>query len=202
MRHVTQVSAAVVLLVLASPAAAQAPAESGPAPTGATAGAALAWPAEQAYRSRQKIETARDSTDQETTTSMVVEKGAYLLWIQRPRVTVASVRHDSLPAGEWPASVLIEFRTQSPQYTATNLLILSGDEGAATFEAPATASRLRHRTMVTDHTLTFILPLDEFLSWVHADRGTLSVGGVTVKLRPGQLESLRAFALRVKAGGA
>lgn len=201
MRHMTQVSAALVLLVFASPAAAQAPIEHGPAPAAAIAGAALAWPAEKAYRSRQKIETSRDSIGHETTISMVVEKGAYLLWIQRPRVTVASVRYDSLPAGEWPASVLIEFRTQSPQYTATNLLTLTGDD-ATTFEAPATASRLRQRTMVTDHTLTFVLPLEEFLSWVHADRGTLSVGGVTVKLRPEQLESLRAFAMRVKAGGA
>lgn len=161
----------------------------------------LRWPAARAYRHKRRIEEHRDPSTGAVTTQMTVEKGKYLLWMQRPRVTVTVVRPAELPAGRWPELVRIEFRTQSPQYTATNVLSLSvGD--SLRLEAPAVASRSEHRTQVTDHTLTFALPLADFLSAVHGEALRLEVGGVAVQLRREQLDALRALMLHVRAAGA
>ncbi len=157
----------------------------------------LPWPEERAYRHKRPIEHTVDSATAVLVSRVVVERGRYLLWMQRPRVTVASLRPPGLPPAAWPAEVLIEFRTQSPQYTATNLLALtSGD--SLRMEARATGSRIEPRTFVVDHTLTFSLPLDEFLTLIRSREVRLEVGGVAVKLRGDQLEALRDFALQVR----
>jgi hypothetical protein len=190
---------AFVLSLAAAPLAGQAP-DAGPALPVAIAEPVLAWPAERGYRARRPVETIRDSASGDVTTSIVVERGKYLLWMQRPRVTAASVRAPDLDAGHWPPLVYLEFRTQSPQYTATNLLVLTGDDSLR-FEAAATASRIQHRTLVTEHTLTFAVPLGDFLRFAQARRGRLEVGGVSVALKPEHLESLRALAVRIHAAG-
>jgi hypothetical protein len=188
-----------LFIATAAPLAGQAPAV-GPAAPAEADDTALLWPAERAYRSKRPIDAVRDSASGEVTTSLVVEQGKYLLWMQRPRVTVASVRPADLPAGDWPAAVYLEFRTQSPQYTATNRLTLTADDSLR-FEAPATASRVRHRTFVNEHTLTFVLPLDDFLRFAHGTRGQLEVGGVIVRLKPEQLQALRALAQQIHTAG-
>src|SRR5690606_34109338 len=175
--------------------------DAGPAAPSVGPETSLLWPVETAHRSKRHIETSRDSVSGEVTTSVVVDKGKYLLWMQRPRVTVASVRHADLPAGRWPQAVYLEFRTQSPQYTATNLLTLTADDSLR-FVAPATASRVRHRTFVNEHTLTFVLPLEAFLKFAHGSRGQLEVGGVTVRLKPEQLDALRALTQQIHTSGA
>ena len=156
----------------------------------------LAWPSPRAYRHGWRIETARDSLAATVTTSMVIDKGRYLLWMQRPRVVLAAVRPDSLAAGSWPDVILVEFQTKSPQYTATNVLTLT-TSGVEPLSAPATASRVRQRTFVNEHTLTFALPLADFLRIVHGDAVALEVGGVKVRLGGEQLEAMRDFAVRV-----
>ena len=156
----------------------------------------LAWPSGRPYRHKRTIETVHDSLAHSATTSIVIDKGRYLLWMQRPRVTLAVERPDTLSAGQWPTHVLIEFETKSPQYTATNILTVTAAE-LEPLSAPATASRIRQRTFVTEHALTFALPLSAFLSVLHGDAVTLEVGGVIVRLRREQLEALRDFALRV-----
>jgi hypothetical protein len=188
-------------LAIAAPALLDAQsADAGPAAPTVAVGDALTWPMERAYRSKRPIEAVRDSISGEVTTSVVVDKGQYLLWMRRPRVTVASVRPAELPAGEWPAAVLIEFRTQSPQYTSTNVLTLTADDSLR-FHAAASASRVRHRTFVNEHTLTFMLPLADFLRFAQGTRGHLEVGGVRVIVKPDQLEALRAFARQVHTSG-
>lgn len=160
----------------------------------------LPWPEERQYRHKRAIEHTTDSATAAVVSKVVVERGRYLLWMQRPRVTVASIRPPELATGAWPGEILIEFRTQSPQYTATNLLTLaSGD--SLRMEARATGSRIDPRTFVVDHTLTFSLPLDEFLTVIRAREVRLEVGGVAVKLRGDQLEALRDFALQVRERG-
>ena len=193
--------ALVLVLCSAAPAPLSAQgADVGPAPATESVGGALLWPVERAYRSKRPIETLRDSASGEVTTSLVVEKGVYVLWVRRPRVTVASVRPADLPAGHWPRAVYLEFRTQSPQYTSTNLLTLAADDSLE-FHAAATASRVRHRTFVNEHTLTFALPLEQFLQFTQGARGRLEVGGVVVLLKPEQLEALRALARQIHTSG-
>ena len=182
-----------------APLAAQ-DATTGPGPAAATAATSLVWPAPRAYRSKRPIESFRDSASGEVTTSLVVDKGKYLLWMRRPRVTVASVRAAALPAAQWPDAVYLEFRTQSPQYTSTNTLILTADDSLQ-FRAAATASRVRQRTFVNEHTLTFVLPLHEFLRFAHGTRGQLEVGGVIVPLKAEQLEALRALVREIHMSG-
>jgi hypothetical protein len=158
----------------------------------------LTWPAPHAYRHKRSIETLSDSIT--VTTSMVVADGKYLLWIRRPRVVVAVVRPLDLPAGSWPDAVLVEFKAKSPQYTATNILTLS-TSGVETLSAPATSSRVMQRTFVDEHTLTFSLPLADFLRAVQGDALRLEVGGVEVRLGREQLDALRDFAVRVHDAG-
>lgn len=160
----------------------------------------LSWPDDRGFRHGRRIERVRDSAAATVTTQVVLERGKYLLWMQRPRVTVASVRPAALPAGTWPEEILIEFRTQSPQYTATNVLTLTAGD-TVRLEARASASRIDPRTFVTDHTLTFTLPLGEFLAFAQARTGRLEVGGVGVRLREEHLEAIRDFAVRVQDGG-
>lgn len=164
----------------------------------------LAWPAPRAFRHKRTIETTRDSAASTVTTSVVIDNGRYLFWMQRPRVSLAVVRPDSLAAGSWPDTVLVEFQTKSPQYTSTNVLTLAA-RGGPTLSAPATTSLVRQRAFVTEHTLTFALPLVDFLRIVHGDGIALEVGGVKVRLGKEQLEALRDFAVRVhnsEPGGA
>jgi hypothetical protein len=160
----------------------------------------LSWPDEKEFRHGRTIEHVRDSAAATVTTQVVLERGKYLLWMQRPRVTVASIRPEALPAGTWPEEVLIEFRTQSPQYAATTVLTLTTGDSLR-LEARASASRIDPRTFVTDHTLTFRLPLAEFLAFAQARTGRLEVGGVGVRLREEHLEAIRDFAVQVQDGG-
>ena len=160
----------------------------------------LPWPEERPYRHKRTIEHTVDPATGVATSKVVVEGGRYLFWMQRPRVTVASLRPPELEPGTWPDEVLIEFRTQSPQYAATNLLALtSGD--TLRMEARATESRIDARTFVVDHTLTFSLPLAEFLTIIQASEVRLEVGGVAVRLRRDRLEALRDFSLQVRERG-
>jgi hypothetical protein len=187
--------ALVCTLLVAGAATAVPVAARGYAPTAPVADT-LAWPAPRAYRHERLIATSRDSLAATVTTSMVVDKGRYLLWMQRPRVVLAAVRPDSLAAGSWPDVILVEFQTKSPQYTATNVLTLT-TSGVEPLSAPATASRVRQRAFVNEHTLTFALPLADFLRTVHGDAVALEVGGVKVRLGGEQLEAMRDFAVRV-----
>jgi hypothetical protein len=158
----------------------------------------LAWPAPKAWRHNRSIETLADSAV--VTTSMVVANGKYLFWVRRPRVVVAVVRPLDLPAGSWPDAVLVEFKAKSPQYATTNILTLS-TPGTGTLSAPATASRVLQRTFVDEHTLTFSVPLADFLRVVQGDALRLGVGGVKVRLGREQLDALRDFAVRMHDAG-
>jgi hypothetical protein len=205
MRFSTVIAGLVVAVSLSAAAAAHAQglSDSDSQPSAVGTGDSLTplpWPEERPYRHKRAIEHIFDSATAVVVSKVVVERGRYLLWMQRPRVTVASVRPPELAVGVWPNEILIEFRTQSPQYTATNLLTLtSGD--TLRMEARATGSRIEPRAFVIDHTLTFSLPLDEFLTVIRAKDVRLEVGGVAVKLKRDQLEALRDFSLQVRERG-
>ncbi|MEO8633978.1 MAG: hypothetical protein ABI587_01765 [Gemmatimonadales bacterium] len=134
---------------------------------------------------------AYDPTSDSTTRSVEVQRGRYFLHFHKPRVAVAlAYRGREAPAE--PDSVLIEFRTQSPQYTATNVLTLTGP-GDLHLLAAATRSRVHTHIQTTDHTLTFVLPAAELRPLLTTTKARLEVGGVKVDLKRDQLAALEAL---------
>lgn len=151
-----------------------------------TAGPALAQvpPTQAPY----PIRVTYDSTADSTTRSVEVQRGRYFLHFHKPRVTVA-LSYAGRTAPAEPGDVLIEFRTQSPQYTATNVLTLTAP-GTPSVLAVATGSHVHTHIQTTDHTLTFILPAAELRPLLAAPKARLEVGGVKVDLKRDQLEAI------------
>lgn len=154
------------MLIAAGPALAQ------------TAPAAVPYPIRVTY----------DSTSDSTTRSVEVQRGRYFLRFHKPRVTVALTYAGRTPPAE-PGDVLIEFRTQSPQYTATNVLTLTAP-GDLRATATATGSQVRTHIQTTDHALTFLVPAAELQPLLATAKARMEVGGVKVELKRGQLEAL------------
>lgn len=137
------------------------------------------------------IRLAYDSISDSTTRSVEVQRGRYFLHFHKPRVTVAVAYPGQVPPAE-PDSVLVEFRTQSPQYTSTNVLTLTAPGGRRVV-AVATRSRVYTHIQTTDHTLTFVLPAAELQPLLAATKAGMEVGGVKVDLKRAQLEALAAL---------
>ncbi len=151
-----------------------------------TAGPALAQvtPTPVPYPIRVTYDSASDST----TRSVEVQRGRYFVHFHKPRVTVARTYAGRTAPAE-PGDVLIEFRTQSPQYTATNVLTLTAP-GNLPVLAVATRSHVHSHIQTTDHTLTFVLPAAELRPLMAAPKARLEVGGVKVDLKRDQLEAI------------
>lgn len=165
-QRATSSAVGLLLLVMAGPALAQ------------TAPAAVPYPIRVTY----------DSTSDSTTRSVEVQRGRYFLHFHKPRVTVVLTYAGRTPPTE-PGDVLIEFRTQSPQYTATNVLTLTAP-GDLHVVAVATRSQVRTHIQTTDHALTFVLPAAELRPFLAGAKARMEVGGVKVDLRRAQLEAL------------
>ena len=151
-----------------------------------TAGSALAQvtPTPVLY----PIRVSYDSTSDSTTRSVELQRGRYFLHFHKPRVIVA-LAYTGRTAPAAPGDVLIEFRTQSPQYTATNVLTLTAP-GILPVLAVATGSHVHTHIQTTDHTLTFVLPAAELRPLVAAPKARLEVGGVKVELKRDRLEAI------------
>lgn len=134
------------------------------------------------------IRLTYDSTSDSTTRSVEVQRGRYFLHFHKPRVTVALTYAGRVAPVE-PGDVLIEFRSQSPQYTATNVLTLTAP-GDLRVLAVATGSQVRTHILRTDHALTFVLPAAELRPLLAGTRARLEVGGVKVDLKQDQLKAI------------
>jgi hypothetical protein len=150
---------------------------------GATRGIAA-----QAAAGKYPVVVVYDSTSDSTTRSVEVQRGRYFLHFHKPRITFATA-HPGREAAFEADSVLIEFRTQSPQYTATNVLSLTAG-GDLRLLAVATRSRVHTHIQTTDHTLTFVLPAEQLRPMLTAAKVRLEVGGVKTDLKREQLEAL------------
>lgn len=142
----------------------------------------------QATAGKYPVVVVYDSTSDSTTRSVQVQRGRYFLHFHKPRVTFAT-SHPGREAAFPADSVLIEFRTQSPQYTATNVLSLTAS-GDLQVLAVATRSRVHTHIQTTDHTLTFVLPAAALRPMLAAAKVRLEVGGVKTDLKREQLEAL------------
>jgi hypothetical protein len=153
----------------------------------ALAGGTRGLPAQSAG-GKYPVVVVYDSTSDSTTRSVQVQRGRYFLHFHKPRITFATA-HPGRDAAFPPDSVLIEFRTQSPQYTATNVLSLTAAGGLQVL-ATATRSQVHTHIQTTDHTLTFVLPAAELRTMLTAAKVRLEVGGVKADLKREQLEAL------------
>jgi len=127
-----------------------------------------------------KLEQEYDKERDATTVTLVLDKGRHFIRWHRPRVTAIFQYPGRTPSAR-PDSLLLEFRTQSPQYTSTNILNLTtsgGDRLAVT----ATGSRGYKRVQTTDHTLIFALATADLEPLLAALEGEMEVGGVRVRL--------------------
>jgi hypothetical protein len=165
-----------------------------------TAAISVARPSRPEFRHHRKITTVYAPERDTTTVSVVLEKGKYFLWTQKPRVTVAYQHASSAaPAGMAAEVMLIEFRTQEPQAAATNRLKITGvggEGGADTvrIEAVASQSRLEGHAFTNDHQMTFLVAAEDAASFLAARKAVLEVGGVVVRLKQEQLEAWRELA--------
>lgn len=162
--------------------------------------AAEALPLKPTFEHHRQI-TSVYAPDRDTTTvSVVLDKGKYFLWTQRPRVTVA-YQHAGTTAPERRAgeAMLIEIRTQAPQAASTNQLTITGVAGegggdTVRVEAVARASRLEAHVFTNDHRMTFVVPHDDVAKFLAARWVVLEVGGVVVRLKKEQMEAWRELA--------
>jgi hypothetical protein len=146
---------------------------------------------EHGLKIQQKYDAARDAT----TVTLILDKGRHFIRWHRPRVTAVFQYRGRTPSAR-PDSVLVEFRTQSPQYTSTNVLTLT-TSGGARLAVAATRSRVYYRVQTTDHTLTFALATADLEPLLLALDGEMEVGGVRVRLKRRHFLGLAALLQRV-----
>lgn len=127
-----------------------------------------------------KLQQEYDGPRDTTTVTLVLEKGRHFIRWHRPRVT-AIFQYPGRSPGVQPDSLVIEFRTQSPQYTSTNVLTITTSAGDRLTVA-ATGSRGYQRVQTTDHTLIFTLATADLDALLGATEGEMEVGGVRVRL--------------------
>jgi hypothetical protein len=172
-----------------------------------TAAVSAALPPKPEFRHHRKIATVYAPERDTTTVSVVLEQGKYFLWTQKPRVTVAYQHADSVaPAGPAGEVMLIEFRTQEPQFAATNRLTITGVGGegggdTVRVEAVASRSRLEGHAFTNDHRMTFVVAAGDAARILGARKVVLEVGGVVVRLKEEQVEAWRELAWRMGRWG-
>jgi hypothetical protein len=160
----------------------------------------VALPPKPEFKHHRKITTVYAPERDTTTVSVVLEQGRYFLWIQKPRVTVAYQHAGAVaPAGLAAQAMLIEFRTQEPQFAGTNRLTITGaggegGEDTVRVEAVAIRSRLEGHAFTNDHRMTFVVGAGDAASLLAARKVVLEVGGVVVRLKEEQMEAWRELA--------
>jgi hypothetical protein len=171
------------------------------------AAAVEALPFKPTFRHHQRITSVYAADRDTTTVSVVLDKGKYFLWTQRPRVTVAyQYAGTTAPEGRAADWMLVELRTQAPQAATTNRLRITsvGEEGGGDtvrVEAVASASRLEAHAFTNDHRMTFVVRPDDAAKFLAARRVGLEVGGVVVRLKEEQMEAWREVAWRMGGWG-
>jgi hypothetical protein len=172
-----------------------------------TAALSAALPPKPEFKHHRKITTVYAAERDTTTVAVVLAKGKYFLWTQRPKVTVAYQYPGAMaPTGLAASAMLIEFRTQEPQAAATNRLTITG-EGAGDGEPPirieevASTSRLEAHAFTNDHRMTFVMPAEDAVRILAARHVALEVGGVVVRLKEEQIQAWRELAWQMGAWG-
>ncbi len=170
---------------------------------------AAAPPAIQAFQHHKKLVASYDSVADSTHLSVVTHKGKYFLTIQRPRLTWTVVYAGRSPGAPAPAQVQLEFRTQEPQAAADNrLLILYG--AGQRLEVPSAVGFSDPGVQTWSYYMRFPVSCAALVEALGSDQIQVTVGGISERFKPDQVEALRDLLSRVggwpagcfEAGGA
>jgi hypothetical protein len=154
--------------------------------------------AKHRFTHHKKLQAFYDSVGDSTHLTVVTHKGKYFLTIQRPRMTWTVVYAGQVPGPKAPLTVALEFRTQAPQVAGDSRLVMAsaGGEGLAVasggaFSVPG--------VQTWSHYMRFSVPSAGLAAVLAGDEVTVTVGGITERFKPDQIEALRDLLDRVGA---
>jgi hypothetical protein len=152
----------------------------------------------QRFTHRKKLLASYDSVADSTHLAVVTHKGTYFLTRQRPRLTWSVDYPGQVPGAEPPPAVTLEFRTQAPQVALNSRLTIAAAAGQR-LEVPSAGAFSDPGVQTWSHFMRFVLPSAALAAALSTDSVTISVGGITERLKPDQLNALRDLLARVGA---
>jgi hypothetical protein len=138
-----------------------------------------------------------DSVADSTHLVVVTHKGKYFLWTQRPRLTWEVVYAGRLRPGRPPATVTLEFRTQAPQAARDSRLLLAA--AGQRLEVMSAGAFSDPGVQTWSHFMRFPVPCPALAEALATDTVSITVGGITERLKPDEMEALRDLLARVGA---
>jgi hypothetical protein len=186
-------SVGVILLVSVAPAQVRA--------QNATAGAASSGPLKAPiprFAHGKKLTATYDSAADSTRLAVTTHKGKYFLTIQRPRLTWSVAYPGRRPAETPPAVVILEFRTQAPQVALNSQLTVSF-AGGRRLEISSAGAHSDPGVQTWSHFMRFPVPSPELAEALETDTVSITVGGITERLKADHINALRDLLARVGA---
>jgi len=150
------------------------------------------------FAHRKKLLASYDSVADSTHLAVVTHKGKYFLTTQRPRLTWSVDYPGRLPGAEPPPVVTLEFRTQAPQ-VALNSRLTIADAAGQRLEVPSAGAFSDPGVQSWNHFMRFVLPSAALAGALTTDTVTVTVGEITERLKPDQVNALRDLLARVGA---
>jgi len=146
--------------------------------------------ARHTFKHHKTLQAFYDSTGDSTHLAVVTHKGKYFLTIQRPRLTWTIAYAGQTPGPDTPATVELEFRTQEPQAASDSRLVIS-DAAGRTLEVPSAGAFSDPGILTWSHFMRFPVPTSRLAEALAGTTLTLTVGGITERFKPDQIEALR-----------
>ncbi len=146
--------------------------------------------AKHRFTHHKKLHALYDSVGDSTHLTIVTHKGKYFLTIQRPRLTWTVTYAGQLPGPEAPTTVELEFRTQAPQVARDSRLVIAYAQGQSLDVASAGAFS-DPGTQTWSHFMRFPVPSAGLAAVLAGTEVTVTVGGITERFKPDQIEALR-----------
>ena len=152
-------------------------------------------PARLRFAHHKKLTATYDTVADSTRLAVVTHKGKYFLTVQRPRLTWSVAYPGRTPSGP-TALVILEFRTQNPQVALDSRLYIAHANGRR-FEVPSAGARSDPGVQTWSHFMRFPIPAAALAEAVVTDTMSVTVGGITERLKADQINALRDLLTRV-----
>lgn len=153
-------------------------------------------PAVQPFQHHRELVAGYDSVADSTHLSVVTHKGKYFLTIQRPRLTWSVVYPGRTPGTPAPTQVELEFRTQEPQAAADNRLLILYGTGLQV-EVPSAGGFSAPGVLPRSYSMRFPVPCAALVEALGSEQVQVTVGGISERFKPDQVEALRDLLSRV-----
>lgn len=160
--------------------------------------------AKHRFTHHRKLQAFYDTIGDSTHLTLVTHKGKYFLTVQRPRLTWTVVYAGQVSGPEAPLTVALEFRTQAPQVAGDSRLMMASADGQG-LEVASSGAFSDPGVQTWSHYMRFAVPSAGLAAVLAGKEVTATVGGITERFKPDQIEALRDLLDRVGAwplGGA